>query len=93
MKSRSSSAGLRTSYRCHLAVVREDDGTYSVLVVNLPGAGSCGDTKAEAIANAREAVLGVIESYLEDNVPIPWLSVGSYPIPQGAELEWISVDA
>ena len=56
----------KSPYRCHLAISRDEDGSVSVVVLNLPGAGSCGKTEEEAIANAREAIQGVIESYLED---------------------------
>jgi predicted RNase H-like HicB family nuclease len=52
------------SYRCHLAIICEYDGTYSVLVLNLPGTGSCGDTEEEAMANAREAIRRVIGTFI-----------------------------
>ncbi len=81
------------TYRCHLAITRDDDGRFSAVVLNLPGAGSCGDTKEEAVANAREAVLGVIQSYLEDGLPIPWLDSTKYAIEDGAEQKWILVNA
>src|SRR5688500_15329283 len=77
------------SYRCHLAIIREDNGTFSVIVLNLPGAGSCGDSEEEAVANAREAVVGVIESYLEDKEDINWLDDSQYQIPEGAKQKWI----
>ena len=53
------------SYRCHLAIVRESDGDYSAIALNLPGAGSCGETEDEAVANAKEAILGVIRGHLD----------------------------
>jgi predicted RNase H-like HicB family nuclease len=79
------------AHRCHLAMIREDDGTYSVIVLNLPGTGSCGDTEEEAMANVREAVRGVIETYAEDGEEIPWIT--DYEIPSGASLKWVLVDA
>ncbi len=82
-----------SSYRCHIATVREDDGTFSVLVLNLPGCGSCGDTKEEAQHNVREAILGVIESYLEAGEEIPWKDATSKDIPAGCEQKWIIVNA
>jgi predicted RNase H-like HicB family nuclease len=78
-------------YRCHLAILREDDGTFSAVVLNLPGAGSCGDSEEDAVANTREAVAGVIESYLSDGQEIPWED--DYSIPEGAKQKWILVDA
>jgi predicted RNase H-like HicB family nuclease len=80
------------SYRCHLAIVREDDGTFSVIVLNLPGAGSCGDTEQEAIVNTREAVSGIIHSYRDSGVDIPWACATTYTIPDGAKQKWILVD-
>ncbi len=32
----------------HVELIPEDDGTFSVIVPDLPGVGSCGDTEAEA---------------------------------------------
>ena len=81
------------AYRCHVCMIREDDGTFSAIVLNLPGCGSCGDTKDEAIANVREAVLGVIESHRTANEPIPWQDAESDDIPNGASQKWILVDA
>ena len=49
------------SYRAHVAVLREDDGTYSALVLNLPGAGSCGDSLDDVMSNVRDAVLTMVE--------------------------------
>lgn len=55
--------------------VAEGDGTYSAFAMNLPGAGSCGDTPAEAVENAGEAAAGVIEEYLASGQEIPWVEV------------------
>ncbi len=87
------SGGHQREYRCHIAVLSDDDGRFSVLVMNLPGAGSCGDSKQEAIANVREAVIGVIDSYIKDGLDIPWLDPSRYSVPEGAEQEWILVNA
>ncbi len=78
-------------YRCHLAIIAEEDGTYSAIVLNLPGAGSCGDSEREAIDNAREGTAGVIASYLEDEIEVPWGV--DYDIPEGAKTKWILVHA
>lgn len=84
---------LSASYRCHLAILRDEDSGFSAIVLNLPGAGSCGDTEEEAIVNAHEAVTGVIQSYIDDGLEIPWQTPGSYPIPESSIEKWISVDA
>lgn len=81
------------TYRCHLAISRDEEGGFSAIVLNLPGAGSCGDSEEEAIANAREAAKGVIESYIEDGVDIPWIDQFKYSIPPSAAQKWILVNA
>jgi len=81
------------SYRCHLAIIKDGEGSFSAVVMNLPGAGSCGDTEEEAIANVREAVVGLIESYGDHQQEIPWSAFDSYEIPEGAGQKWILVDA
>jgi predicted RNase H-like HicB family nuclease len=79
-------------YRCHLAILKEDDGTYSAIALNLPGAGSCGDTEEDAANNAKEAIAGVIESYQTRGVAIPWRDIAEYTIPEGAAQKWILVN-
>jgi antitoxin HicB len=49
----------------------DPDGGYTVTVPALPGCITEGDTREEAIANAREAILLYIESLVEDGEPIP----------------------
>jgi|SRR6185312_14041604 len=83
----------KSPYRCHLAISRDEDGSVSVVVLNLPGAGSCGKTEEEAIANVREAIQGVIESYLEDGEEIPWRDQAAYSAPPSASQKWILVNA
>ncbi|MBI1903337.1 MAG: type II toxin-antitoxin system HicB family antitoxin [Planctomycetes bacterium] len=75
-----------------MAIVREDDGRVSVIVLNLPGVGSCGDTEDEAIANAREAIRATLETYIEDKEEIPWVDSNSASVPDGAKLKWILVN-
>ncbi len=85
------------AYRCHIGLIKEDDGQFSAIVLNLAGTGSCGDTEEEALNNVREAVLGVIESYLESGEEIPWMNsiseTSAEDIPEGAKLTWILVNA
>jgi antitoxin HicB len=79
------------TYAIHLLIIPEEDGKYSAVALNLPGSGSCGDTKAEAIENAKEAVKGVLESYKESGEPIPWKNTADDETP--GEKEWITVHA
>ena len=78
-------------FRCHIAVLREADGSFSAIVLNLPGAGSCGDSEEEAVDNACEAVRGAVESYEEAGERIPWIT--EYSVPEGAKLRRFLVDA
>ena len=51
----------------------EPDGGYTVMLADLPGCLSQGDTLEEAIANIKEAQIAWIETALEcgDEIPIP----------------------
>lgn len=80
------------TFRLHLLTIREEDGTYSTIALNLPGAGSCGDSKEESIANAKEAIKAVLESYQEAGDPIPWRDSTCETIPDG-EQKWFIVHA
>ncbi len=44
---------------------------YGVVVPDLPGCFSAGDTLEDAITNAREAILLHLEGLLEDQAPLP----------------------
>jgi predicted RNase H-like HicB family nuclease len=79
--------------RLHLLITRDDDSTFSAVVLNLPGAGSCGDTEVEAIENAIEATRGVLEVYEENGEAIPWKDTAADPIPAGAQQKWVVLDA
>ena len=79
------------TYAVHLLIVPEEDGRFSAVAINLPGAGSCGDTKEEAIENAKEAVKGVLESYKESGESIPWKDSRKDKTP--GEKKWINVHA
>jgi predicted RNase H-like HicB family nuclease len=48
-----------------------DEGGFTVLVPALPGCITEGDTREEAIANAKEAILLYLESLLADGEQIP----------------------
>ncbi len=80
------------AHRCHLLIVEDEDG-YSAIAMNLPGAGSCGDTVDEAIANATEAVVAVIGTHLEAGESIPWIDSSDQEIPSGSQQRWVIVNA
>lgn len=51
--------------------IGDEQHAYSVVVPDLPGCFSAGDTFDDAIANAREAIEGHLESLSEHGDPIP----------------------
>jgi predicted RNase H-like HicB family nuclease len=63
------------TYTYTIALLREEDGGFSVSVPALPGCATQGDDLAEALANAREAVQGYVESLILDGEPVPADSV------------------
>lgn len=81
------------TYRCHICLTREDDGGFSAVVLNLPGCGSCGTTREEAIQNVREAIRGVVASHVELGEDIPWCNSMTCEIPKDADQKWIIVNA
>lgn len=48
-----------------------EEGGYTVRVPALPGCNTQGDTREEALANAREAIEGCLETLRELGRPIP----------------------
>ncbi len=80
------------AYRVHVLVTKDDEGVYSAVALNLPGAGSCGGTEEEAMENVREAIRGVVESYQDAGEEIPWEDTSEAVIPFGAEQKWIIVN-
>ncbi len=78
------------SYRIQLLTTQDEDGVYSSVALNLPGAGSCGDTIEQSIANAKEAIKAVLEAYKESGDPIPWEEVTADKVVEG-ELKVIFV--
>jgi predicted RNase H-like HicB family nuclease len=57
--------------RRYTILVRPEDGAYVVDVPVLPGCHSIGDTLAEAIANAQEAMALYLDVLRERGEPIP----------------------
>jgi predicted RNase H-like HicB family nuclease len=82
------------AYRILVLVTKDEPGMFSAVALNLPGAGSCGATEAEALENAREAIRGVLDEYIESGEGIPWKELtGSVQVPLGGKKLWITVDA
>lgn len=79
-------------FHCHVALIREDDNSISAIVLNLPGAASCGQTEDEAISNVKESVCGLIASYKESGHPVPWKDPASLDAPGDARTRWILVN-
>ena len=52
-------------------ICRGEDGYWVVECPSLPGCVSQGRTKAEAIANIKEAIRGYVEVLEEDHLPVP----------------------
>lgn len=61
-------------YRCCVIVSPESDGGFSAYAPQLPGVFSQGETPEEAVANVKEALIGVLNSYMSDKEDIPWVS-------------------
>ena len=78
---------------CHIVVFQEEEGDYSAIALNLPGASGCGDNEDEAVASVLESVSALIESYKETGVAVPWKDSSGSEIPPGASQKWISVNA
>ena len=69
-----------------VALIEEDEGGYSVIALNLPGAASQGETKEEALANIRDAAIGCLEEYETCGEEVPWVDVSQEDIPAGAKV-------
>ncbi|HTW95003.1 MAG TPA: type II toxin-antitoxin system HicB family antitoxin [Tepidisphaeraceae bacterium] len=69
--------------RYTVVLEQEEDGGYVVSVPALPGCVTQGDTRQEALANAREA----IEAYVED------CREAGDPVPTEAGKEFVEVEA
>ena len=62
---------MKRTYTVILTPAQPDEGGYSVEVPALPGCFTDGETVADAIGNAKEAVAGYILSLMDDGLPIP----------------------
>lgn len=79
-------------YRFRVAIVPEEDGSFSAISVNLPGVASCGETREEAIENFQEAAHLAICSYLDAGVQIPWDNNRRFEQQMERE-RWVTVNA
>jgi predicted RNase H-like HicB family nuclease len=82
-----------TSYRIHILIIKDDADSYSAIALNLPGAGSCGNTVDEAMENAKLAIRAVIETHVAAGEDVPWKDTSPVDIPFGALQKWIIVNA
>lgn len=57
--------------RFRVILERNELGGYTATVPSLPGCVSEGDTREEALANIRDAILAYIESLEADGAPVP----------------------
>lgn len=57
--------------RYRVLIEQDEDGVFVVEVPALPGCVSQGATRGEAVANAREAIAGYLESLQAHGEPIP----------------------
>jgi predicted RNase H-like HicB family nuclease len=78
-------------YRCKVYLIPEADGGFSVLAANLPGAASQGETDDEALKNIIEALEGVIASYKEAKVEIPWSERARQVEDPNTKIRWVVV--
>ena len=73
--------------RTYTVVLKQDpDGGYCVSVPALPGCFTEGDTVAEALTMAREAIEVYLDMVVDNGEPIPRDKPGSYVSITGAKL-------
>ncbi len=80
-------------YQFEIAVCPEAEGGYSVVVPELAGVVTEGDTVDEAIAHAAEAIQGALLVYKEDGGSIPIRRDGQPNLPADCIRKWIVVNA
>jgi len=85
-------AGLIGTVEITLAITPDSEGGFSAIALNLPGAGSCGETEVEAVENAREAIRAVLDMHADRGQGIPWREVTDTIIPESATLQRITLD-
>ena len=85
---------ISNTYVCEVRIGREAEGGYSAYAPQLPGAHGQGETEREASENIKEAVCGLIRSYLDSKEAIPWIDRSEVQCRQEGEMaKWVIVDA
>ncbi len=77
--------------RLHFQIEENEEGGFSVIALNLPGAGSSGPTEEVAIERAKLAVQAVIEDYRESGETIPWQDTIRHVAEKGTKTKWVVV--
>ena len=80
-----------TATRCLAVFQPEADGGFSASIAQLPGVHSQGDTLEEALANVTDALEGVIETYHDLDMPVPWEPAPC--LPEGVVTRWVTLNA
>ena len=57
--------------RYRVVIEQDEDGVFVAECPSLPGCISQGSTRAEAVANVRDAIAGYLESLRQHDEPIP----------------------
>jgi predicted RNase H-like HicB family nuclease len=65
----------------------DEDGIWIAEVPSLPGCGSDGATKAEALERVKEAIQGYVEALEADGLPVP----DEYPNFEIASVDFVPV--
>lgn len=89
------SEGLTSStYFCEVRIAPEEEGGYSAYAPQLPGAHGQGETEREASESIKEAVCGLIRSYLDSEEEIPWIDRSEVQrLQEGEMAKWVTIDA
>lgn len=89
------------TFTIHVALIPEQEGGFSGIVLNLPGAASQCETRTETLDNVADAVLAVIESYaLWESGTVPWTDDFDVPVDATeivvlnlTEASWVEVSS
>ncbi|HTV73678.1 MAG TPA: type II toxin-antitoxin system HicB family antitoxin [Candidatus Acidoferrales bacterium] len=69
-----------SALRYRIILEPEDEGGYNVVVPAFPNAHTCGDTREEAIFNAREVIELMLEHFVANGRDIPPSDAEDAPI-------------
>lgn len=85
---------IASTYVCEVRIGPEAEGGYSAYAPQLPGAHSQGETEREASESIKEAIGGLIRSYLDSKEEIPWIDRSEVPRRQEGEMaKWVTINA